>query len=204
MNTYSLSLSHFTKLQTFVVLMHADEVRVDSSLFQLIEAYTQVSHEGWIVLSSSRRPSRHCVHRGGYRHKITTPAPALAGGGGAYGPAYITVTVGNRIHQIKSSIYLCGSGDSGGGLEGEGGGVEVAQGCENNPDPVVVVEGRFLRLRGPGCQCPGGRRWPGHPWSLVVESTASFPPLHSQQCEHYEWRINPHLRLCAYLLMSIH
>lgn len=26
---------------------------------------------------------------------------------------YITVTVGNRIHQIKSSIYLSGSGDSG-------------------------------------------------------------------------------------------
>lgn len=30
------------------------------------------------------------------------------------GPVCITVTVGNRIHQIKSSIYLSGSGDSGG------------------------------------------------------------------------------------------
>lgn len=36
------------------------------------------------------------------------------------GPVYITVTVGNRIHQIKSSIYLSGSGDS---REEWGGGV---------------------------------------------------------------------------------
>lgn len=33
-------------------------------------------------------------------------------GGASLAPAYITVAVGNRIHQIKSSIYLCGSGDS--------------------------------------------------------------------------------------------
>lgn len=58
------------------------------------------------------------VCRGGYRHKIATLAPDLTGGGGAYGPAYITVAVGNRIHQIKSSIHLCGSGDSGGRVGG--------------------------------------------------------------------------------------
>lgn len=53
--------------------------------------------------------------------KITTPAPDSAeeeGEGWVSGPAYITVAVGNRIHQIKSSIYLCGSGDNGGGAGG--------------------------------------------------------------------------------------
>lgn len=46
--------------------------------------------------------------------------PERGGGGGGSCSVYITVTVGNRIHQIKSSIYLCGSSDSAGG---EGGGV---------------------------------------------------------------------------------
>lgn len=76
--------------------------------------------------------------------EITTPAPDSSGrrrvdggwgvcvcvcmGGGASGPAYITVTVGNHIHQIKSSIYLCGSGDSGGGRgDCEGGGPGVRE-----------------------------------------------------------------------------
>lgn len=36
-------------------------------------------------------------------------------GRGDSGSACITVTVGNCIRQIKSSVYLCGSGDSGGG-----------------------------------------------------------------------------------------
>lgn len=69
---------------------------------------------------------------------------------------YITVTVGNRIHQIKSSIYLSGSGDSGEerrGVEGCGrgglGGERVTltqQGCErgrggcgwSGPTPLVA------------------------------------------------------------------
>lgn len=38
-------------------------------------------------------------------------------GGGGSCSVYITVTVGNRIHQIKPSIYLCGSSDS---AEGQG------------------------------------------------------------------------------------
>lgn len=33
-------------------------------------------------------------------------------GGAPLAPVYITVAVGNRIHQIKSSIYLRSSGDS--------------------------------------------------------------------------------------------
>ena len=99
---------------------------MEPSLFQSDEAYTQVRHTGCLVLSSFPRPSRKGVCQGGYQHKITTLAPdsTTGRGGGVSGPAYITVAVGNRIHQIKSSIYLCGSGDSGdgaGGLgEGEG------------------------------------------------------------------------------------
>lgn len=49
---------------------------------------------------------------------LQVQTPPGGGGGGAFGPVYITVAVGNRIHQIKSSIYLCGSGDSGGGAGG--------------------------------------------------------------------------------------
>ncbi|KAK1904095.1 Protein Smg like, partial [Dissostichus eleginoides] len=55
-------------------------------------------------------PQPRGVRRGGYQRKITTPAPDSTrgrGGGEASGPPYITVAVGNRIHQIKSSIYLC-------------------------------------------------------------------------------------------------
>lgn len=50
---------------------------------------------------------------------IDVKSPGLKlhlGEGGASALAYITVAVGNHIHQIKSSIYLCGSGDSGGGV----------------------------------------------------------------------------------------
>lgn len=85
--------------------MSADGFGMDSPLFQLHEAYAQVRHTGCLVLSSFHRPARRCVHRGGYRHKITTLAPDLTGGGGAYGPAYITVAVGNRIHQ--SQAFTC-------------------------------------------------------------------------------------------------
>lgn len=77
-------------------------------------------HTGCLVLSSFTGPSQEGVRQGGYLHKITTltsDSISIRGEGrrGDSGPAYITVTVGNRIHQIKSSIYLCGSGDSGGG-----------------------------------------------------------------------------------------
>lgn len=109
---------HHHRASKFVIRMSADGFGMDSPLFQLHEAYAQVRHTECLVLSSFHRPARRCVHRGGYRHKITTLAPDLTGGGGAYGPAYITVAVGNRIHQIKSSIHLCGSGDSGGRVGG--------------------------------------------------------------------------------------
>lgn len=97
--------------------------RMELSLFQTDEAYTQVCHTGCLVLSSFPRPSRVGVRQGGYQHKITTPASdstrrRRGWGERVSGPAYITVAVGNHIHQIKSSIYLCGSGDSGGGAGG--------------------------------------------------------------------------------------
>lgn len=78
---------------------------MDSPLFQLHEAYAQVRHTGCLVLSSFHRPGRRCVRQGGYRHKITTLAPDLTGGGGACGPAYITVAVGkpHPSNKVKHS-----------------------------------------------------------------------------------------------------
>lgn len=48
--------------------------RMELSLFQSDEAYTQVRHTGCLVLSSFSRPNRVGVRQGGYRDKITTPA----------------------------------------------------------------------------------------------------------------------------------
>lgn len=84
--------------------------------FSLIR-YAQVCHTGCLVLSSFLRPRWEGVHQGGYQLKNHHSSSRLHQGEGAYDPACITVAVGNHIHQIKSSIYLCGSGDS-----GEGGG----------------------------------------------------------------------------------
>lgn len=72
---------------------------------------------------------------------------------------YITVTVGNRIHQIKSSIYLSGSGDSG---EERGGGL-----WEGWP------RGERVTLTWQGCEGEG-RGWSGPTGPLSWGQTRNF------------------------------
>lgn len=59
--------------------------RMELSLFQPDEAFTQVRHTGSPVLSSFSHPSQEGVRRGGYQHKITTSAPDSTGGRGEVG-----------------------------------------------------------------------------------------------------------------------
>lgn len=100
-------------------------------LFQTAGAYAQVRHTGCLVLSGfpSPQPGRGAPRRLSGQNHFSSSRLHRGQGWGGSGPAYITVAVGNHIHQIKSSIYLCGSGDSGGGAgalaEGE---MSVAQG----------------------------------------------------------------------------
>lgn len=95
------------------------------SLFQPDEAYRCVTQDVLSSLVSFAREEKGCS-AGVISTEITASAPDSTDAGwvGGWvhgsGPVYITVTVGNRIHQIKPSIYLSGSGDSG---EERGGGL---------------------------------------------------------------------------------
>lgn len=89
----------------------------------------QERHTGCLVFSIFS-PRLAMGLKGGYQSKNHHPSsrPAMeVGVGEGLVTAYITVAVENHIHQIKSSIYLCGSGDSGGGVWNlEGGYIQMS------------------------------------------------------------------------------
>lgn len=90
------------------------------ALTQHLSLVSDVRRTTQDVLSSPFLSPRLAIGlKGGYQSKNhhSSSRPTMEDGvGEGLVTAYITVTVENHIHQIKSSIYLCGSGDSGGGV----------------------------------------------------------------------------------------